>query len=113
MSAVILVIHVLIAIAMVVVVLLQRSTGGALGGIGGGVSLGGPGGGYQPASIMTKITAVLAASFMTTSMVLAILASGTSAPRSVTDDLHQEPLDSLLPAPGDDPVSGPQVPIGE
>lgn len=112
MTAVILVIHVLIAIAMVVVVLVQRSDGGALGGLGGG-SFGGVLSGSQSANLLTRTTAVLAGSFMATSMVLAILASGTSAPRSLTDRVPDSPAaQSVLPVP-DDPVTGPQVPIGE
>ncbi len=111
MTAVILVIHVLIALAMVVVVLVQRSDGGALGGLGGG-AFGGVMSGRQSANLLTRTTAILAGSFMATSMVLAILASGTSEPRSLTDDIPDARIDSILPAP-DDPVAGPQVPVGE
>ena len=41
MTAVFLVIHVILAVSMIVLVLLQRSDGGALGGLGGGASFGG------------------------------------------------------------------------
>ena len=111
MTAVILLIHVLIALAMVVVVLLQRSDGGALGGLGGG-SFGGVMSGRQSANLLTRATAVLAGSFMLTSMVLAILASGAGTPRSVTDQIPESEAGSVLPTP-DDPVTGPQVPVGE
>ncbi|MDP6951345.1 MAG: preprotein translocase subunit SecG, partial [Alphaproteobacteria bacterium] len=73
MTAVILVIHVLIAIALVVTVLLQRSDGGALGGLGGG-SFGGVMSGRQSANLLTRTTGILAACFMGTSMLLAIMA---------------------------------------
>ena len=109
MTAVILVIHVLIAIAMIVVVLVQRSDGGALGGLGGG-SFGGVMSGRQSANLLTRATAILAGSFMATSMVLAILASGTSGPRSLTDSLPDSPAGAVFPAP-EDPVTGPQVPV--
>lgn len=72
MSTVLLLIHVLIAIALVGVVLLQRSEGGALG-IGGG----GAGGfmtGRSAGNALTKTTAVLAACFFATSLALSILA---------------------------------------
>lgn len=112
MTSVILVVHVLIAIAMVVVVLVQRSDGGALGGIGGGSSFGGAMGGRQSANLLTRATAVLGGSFMATSMLLAILASGTGGPRSLTDSLPAAPAAPVLPAP-EDPVTGPQVPVAE
>ena len=111
MTAVILVIHVLIAIAMIVVVLVQRSDGGALGGLGGG-SFGGVMSGRQSANLLTRATAILAGSFMATSMVLAILASGTSGPRSLTDSLPDSPTGAVFPAP-EDPVAGPRVPVAE
>ena len=63
MTTVLLVIHVMIAIALIAVVLLQRSEGGALG-IGGG------GGGFMTGrsagNALTKTTAVLAAAFFAT-----------------------------------------------
>ena len=110
MTAVILVIHVLIAIALIVVVLVQRSDGGALGGLGGG-SFGGVMSGRQSANLLTRATSILAASFMATSMVLAILASGTGGPRSLTDDLPASPPAPVLPAAPED--AGPQAPIAE
>ena len=72
MSTVLLLIHVMVAIALVGVVLLQRSEGGALG-IGGG------GGGFMTGrsagNALTKTTAILAACFFATSLALSILAS--------------------------------------
>jgi preprotein translocase subunit SecG len=71
MSTVLLLIHIMVALAMVGVVLLQRSEGGALG-IGGG------GGGFMTGrsagNALTKTTAILAACFFATSLVLSILA---------------------------------------
>jgi preprotein translocase subunit SecG len=74
MATVLLVIHLMIAAALVGVVLLQRSEGGALG-IGGG---GGGGGGFLTgrgtANLLTRVTAGLAAAFFVTSLSLTILA---------------------------------------
>ena len=73
MSTVILLIHVMVALALVGVILLQRSEGGALG-IGGG----GGGGfmtGRSAGNALTKTTAILAACFFATSLSLSILAS--------------------------------------
>ncbi len=75
MNTVLLLIHVMVAIALVGVILLQRSEGGALG-IGGG---GGGGGGFMSGrsagNALTKSTAILAACFFVTSMTLSILAT--------------------------------------
>ena len=72
MTTVLLVIHVMVAAALVGVVLLQRSEGGALGiGGGGGGFMTGRGAG----NALTKTTAVLAACFFATSLALSILAS--------------------------------------
>lgn len=72
MSTVILLIHVIVALTLVGVILLQRSEGGALG-IGGG------GGGFMTGrsagNALTKTTAILAACFFATSLSLSILAS--------------------------------------
>ncbi len=71
MSTVLLLIHVMVAVALVGVILLQRSEGGALG-IGGG---GGFMTGRSAGNALTKTTAILAASFFATSLALSILAS--------------------------------------
>ena len=87
MITIILTIHLFLALALVVAVLLQRSEGGALG-IGGGGGGGGGGGfmtGRAQANLLTRATAILAASFMATSLLLAILASQGRAPSSVLD----------------------------
>ena len=94
MDVILLVIHLLIAIAMICVVLLQRSEGGALGiGGGGGGGMSGFMTGRSAANLLTRITAVLAALFFMTSMGLTWLGgasrsggegivtpAGTSAP---------------------------------
>ena|SRR4249920_1493675 len=80
MTTVLLVVHIMIAIALICVVLLQRSEGGALG-IGGG------GGGFMTGrsagNALTKTTAVLAAAFFATSLSLTIIARNTSTPASI------------------------------
>ncbi|HEX9646440.1 MAG TPA: preprotein translocase subunit SecG [Alphaproteobacteria bacterium] len=100
MTAVFLVLHVMLAISLVIVVLLQRSDGGALGGLGGG-SFGGVMSGRQSANLLTRTTAVLAAGFMGTSLVLAILASGGGAPSSILDTPASQ-TESAPPAPVED-----------
>jgi preprotein translocase subunit SecG len=82
MSTVILLIHVMIAVALVGVVLLQRSEGGALG-IGGGGGGGGFMTGRSAGNALTKTTAILAACFFVTSLTLSILASQQRAPSTI------------------------------
>ena len=85
MIAVLLVFHVLLAMALIGVVLLQRSEGGALGSLGGG----GGGGGFMTArgsaNLLTRATAVLAALFMITSLTLVILSGQRTTQRSIVD----------------------------
>ena len=81
MELVLLIVHLVLAISLIGVVLLQRSEGGALG-IGGGGGGGGMSGfltGAATANLLTRATAVIAALF-SRSMGLAIM-SGTSARR--------------------------------
>jgi preprotein translocase subunit SecG len=83
MTAVILVVHLIVAVAMIGVILLQKSEGGGLGMGGGGMS--GFMTGRSTANLLTRITAGLAAAFMLTSIVLGLMASSQRAPRSIVD----------------------------
>ena len=62
--------HLMVVIALVAVVLLQRSEGGALGMGGGGGFMTGRG----QANVLTRATAILAALFFATSLGLTLLA---------------------------------------
>ena len=99
MIQIILVIHLLLALSLIVVVLLQRSEGGALG-IGGG----GGGGGFGlmsargTANLLTRATAVIAACFIMTSLLLAILAGGDRTPTSILDQPAAEQSQPQQPA---------------
>ncbi|MGB3502469.1 MAG: preprotein translocase subunit SecG [Mesorhizobium sp.] len=95
MDTVVIVVHLIIVLALVGVVLMQRSEGGGLG-IGGGS-------GFMTArgasNVLTRTTAILAAAFFVTSLALGIMARyGESA------------LDILDRAP---PAQGQQVPAGQ
>lgn len=93
METILLVIHVIIAIFLIGVILLQRSEGGALG-IGGGGGQGGLMTGRGAANLLTRTTAILAAAFMLTSIGLAILSGMHSGPSSILD----EPAKAETPA---------------
>jgi preprotein translocase subunit SecG len=85
METVLIVVHLLIVIALCGVVLLQRSEGGGLGLGGGGGSPSSFLSGRGQANALTRTTAILGTAFFITSIILAILASQGSAPRSVID----------------------------
>jgi preprotein translocase subunit SecG len=73
MVAVLLTIHILVCVAMIGVILLQRSEGGGLGlGTGGGV--GGLMTGRGAANALTRTTVIFAAIFISTSIALALVA---------------------------------------
>ena len=72
MSTILLVIHILLAIALVGVILIQRNEGG-MGGLGGGGG-GGMMTGRSAANLLTRSTAIIAALFMVNSVLLAIVA---------------------------------------
>jgi preprotein translocase subunit SecG len=75
MIKVVLVIHLIIAAAMIAIVLMQKSEGGALGIGGGGGGAGGFLTGRGTANLLTRITAGLALGFFVTSLTLTIMAS--------------------------------------
>jgi preprotein translocase subunit SecG len=83
MATVLLAIHLMVAAALVGVVLLQKSEGGALG-MGGGGS-GGFLTGRGTANLLTRVTAGLAAAFFTTSIALTLLAKQSAPVGSVFD----------------------------
>jgi preprotein translocase subunit SecG len=100
MRTVLLVIHVLIAFALVGSILMQRSEGGGLGiGGGGGGGMGGLMGNRATANLLTRATAVLAAAFFATSLGLSLLTSRAEAPRSILDAGGGAPAAGGVPAP--------------
>ncbi|HTN96966.1 MAG TPA: preprotein translocase subunit SecG [Nordella sp.] len=76
MQTVLLVVHLIIALALIAVVLLQRSEGGALG-IGGGGGAGSLFSARGVGNTLTRTTAVLAVIFFMTSIGLTLLAGRT------------------------------------
>ena len=119
MENVVLIIHLLLALALIGVVLMQRSEGGGLGigGGGGGATTGRP-----PATALGKVTWLLAACFIVTSITLTIFAAQNSTGTSIIDrlgvdrpasaadaDLAPPVVDLTPPAPGDDSPLVPQL----
>ena len=101
METVLLVVHIIIAVFLIGVVLVQRSEGGALG-IGGGGGGGGVMTGRGAANLLSRTTAILAAAFFATSILLAVLSGDHSAPISILD----QPVETTPAAP-----SAPAAPL--
>jgi preprotein translocase subunit SecG len=103
------VIHILVTVAMIGVILIQRSEGGGLGIGGGGSSGGGMGGfmtGRSAANVLTRATAILAAIFVISSLALTILATG-GGNRSIMD----APLSAPTTAPAPAAPAVPSAPV--
>ena len=87
MENVVLVIHLMLALGIIAVVLLQRSEGGGLGmGGGGGVMTG-----RGAATALGKATWWLAGAFMVTSLGLTIIAAENAGGASVVDRITDAP----------------------
>jgi len=84
METIVLSIHLILALALIGSVLLQRSEGGGLGmGSGGDGAVSGRG----AANAMTKLTWMLAAGFIITSLALTVIAAKNAGEGSVLDRL--------------------------
>lgn len=94
MVNVLIVIHLLLAVAMVALILLQRSEGGALG-IGGG---GGVMSGRAAGNLLTRVTGILVACFFLTSLGLALLSNERSRQGSIMDAPVAAPSAPQVPA---------------
>jgi preprotein translocase subunit SecG len=103
MQQVVIVIHLMLVLALIGVVLLQRSEGGGLG-IGGG-------GGFMTsrgtANVLTRATAILAGLFFVTSLILSMLAGVDRRPTSIIGGGQSAPA-SAPSAPGSVPPLGGQ-----
>lgn len=97
MTTVLLVIHLFVTLALIGVVLLQRSEGGGLG-IGSSQGMGSFMTGRGTANLLTRATAVLAVVFFALSLTLAYLSRGTGQPRSILDAPAINPAAPTAPA---------------
>lgn len=120
MEQVVLVIHIILALAIIGLVLIQRSEGGGLGIGGGGGSFGNLTTAKGAANILTRLTAIFTAGFFITSLTLAVMAKDQQSVTSILDE--QAPASALdAGADGgqdvqtpDEPIEQtPQVPISE
>jgi preprotein translocase subunit SecG len=111
MTTVLLIIHLFVTLALIGVVLIQRSEGGGLG-IGSSQGMGSFMSGRGTANLLTRTTAILAAIFMILSLTLALMNRGTSGVG--TSILDNPPPGAAAPAPATPatpaPAKSPSVP---
>ncbi len=112
METVILIVHVLAAIGVVSLVLLQQGKGADMGAAFGSGASSTVFGSEGSSSFITRATAILATVFFITSMALAIVASRGMGNASVTESAMTEMVDSEAPVAEDMP-SAPQAPAAE
>jgi preprotein translocase subunit SecG len=102
MATILLVIHLFVTIALIGVVLLQRSEGGGLG-VGSSQGMGSFMGGRGTANLLTRTTAILGTLFFILSIALAILGRSTGPQRSILDTLPTGPVVPSAPTPAPAP----------
>jgi len=124
MENVVLIIHLLLALGIIGLVLLQRSEGGGLGIGGGSGGLGSFASAGSTANALTKATGFCAIAFFCTSMLLAVLAGNHSGGSSLLESLDNPPAvvdkmdktnDNKLPEVQDSGAStpAPSAPLSE
>lgn len=109
MENVILTVHLILALCLIGVVLMQRSEGGGLGMGGGGAVTG-----RAPTTALGKLTWVFAIAFICTSLVLTVIAARNASGVSVVDQIDgQAPAQTLPLPPASDllPPTGSTAPL--
>ena len=109
MGTVLLVLHLLIAIFLVAVILLQRSEGGALDGLGGGSGASSFLSARGTGNFLTRTTAILATLFIITSISLSLYYKGIHR-QTGSSILEAAPAESSQPAVPAAPVV-PSAPV--
>ncbi len=111
METVILVIHLILALSIIGLVLVQRSSGGGLG-IGGGGGMGDFASARGTANTLTKLTTYFAIAFFATSLTLGYMA-GHRGDDGVLD-AFENAVEAEIEVPVEaTPVIEPEVPVGE
>lgn len=111
MQDVLLVIHLMVALALIGVVLMQRSAqdgGGLMGGGGGGGTMGGLFSARGSANLLTRTTAILATLFIVLSLAQGIIAGHQHTTRSLADQIAN-PAAATAPAVADTIQESPNV----
>lgn len=111
MEAVVLVIHLIVALAIIAVVLLQPSeAGGFLGSSGSMSNMMAP---RRTGDVLTRLTAILAGTFFLTSLSLAIMAKRQGEAKSILDVDAAQTAPAVPGAPTLEPPKKPAPPKKE
>lgn len=113
MESVVLVIHLILAVGIIGLVLIQRSEGGGLGIGGGGGGIGNLATAQGAASALTRLTAIFAAGFFVTSLTLAVLAGAEKAPGSILEQTAPVEQGNEKSGVKEQKKTVPEVPISE
>lgn len=110
LQAVLLVLHVIVAISLIAFILLQQGRGASMGAAFGSGASGTVFGARGSASFLSRATSILAVIFFTNCLVLAYLGSQHTAPTSVLEHLQTD----TAPAPesGGSPPTEAAAPAG-
>lgn len=113
MQVVMLVIQILIAVALIGIILVQRTSQDGGGLMGGGSTMGGLFTARGSANLLTRATAVLATLFILNSLALGIMASREHQGKSLIDQLTTQT--QSVPAAPEAPKApeAPQVPMAK
>ena len=121
MDIILLVLHVVLALGIITLVLLQKGAGANAGAVLGGGGAGSVFGASGSSNFLSKTTAILATAFFINSLVLAYMASHREGPTTVIDEIEQvqqvdeavpqstiqqldQTTDETVPLPFDEPV---------
>ena len=110
MQTLLLVIEILVAIGLVIVVLMQRSEGGALGIGGGGGGMGGLFSARGASDTLTRTTAILAVIFFIVCLALNLLVKNSHVERSILDS-QAVPARTAEPVRKPDTCTNPAGPV--
>lgn len=115
MEAVLLVIHLIVAVGIIIVVLIQPSEAGGFLGSGGG-SMSNMMMPRRSADLLTRVTTILAGCFFLTSLFLAILAGHKPKAASILEHVETPPAAEKVekaPAPEEKKTGTPKAPISK
>ena len=100
MDIILLVVHVVLALGIISLVLLQRGAGANAGAVLGGGGAGSVFGASGSSNFLSKTTAILATAFFINSLVLAYMASHREGPTTVIDEIEQaQQIQTTQPEP--------------
>ena len=107
MEHVVLVIHLILTLALIGLILIQKSEGGGLGlGGGGGGGMGSFASAQSTKNAITKTTTIVAICFFATSLILAIMAANTDRAKSILDSVPTTAVETTVPTAPTPPING-------